>query len=90
MGGKRLVGTKHECRGRERDQIRYFSAGAGQNLAGVGLKNPTQVSSSYCIAPDNGFQAPKTQMLRCYINKLLQNNNLQYAILVICIFYIVY
>ncbi len=32
-------GTKHECSGRERDQIRYISAGAGQNLAGEGLKN---------------------------------------------------
>ncbi len=33
-------GTKHECRGRERDQIRYISA--GQNLAGAGLKNPSR------------------------------------------------
>ncbi len=28
-------GTKHECHGRERDQIRYISAGAGQNLVGL-------------------------------------------------------
>jgi len=34
--------TKQECRGQERDQIRYISAGvgAGQNLTGAGLKNP--------------------------------------------------
>ncbi len=29
-------GTKHECCGRERDQIRYISAGVGQNLMGAG------------------------------------------------------
>ncbi len=28
-------GTKHECRGPERDKITYISAGAGQTLAGV-------------------------------------------------------
>ncbi len=35
-------GTKHECRGRERDQIRYISAGAG-------LKNPSR-AGLYCVA----------------------------------------
>ncbi len=35
--------------GRERDQIRYISAGAGQNLAGAGLKNPSH-AGLYSVA----------------------------------------